>query len=84
MPDPIIAKKSPINVQVEAGKSYLWCSCGTAAEQPFCDGSHKNAEKIAPGFRPQRYEASETHEVHFCACKHTKNAPLCDGSHRTL
>ena len=35
-----IAQKSPIPVEVEAGKSYWWCACGLSKNQPFCDGSH--------------------------------------------
>ena len=42
MSDPVIAQKSPYAVEVEAGKSYWWCSCGKSAAQPFCDGSHEN------------------------------------------
>jgi CDGSH iron-sulfur domain-containing protein 3 len=37
---PTIAQKGPYPVQVEAGKSYYWCSCGLSKSQPFCDGSH--------------------------------------------
>ena len=46
MPDkqPVIAQKSPFAVEVEAGKSYWWCSCGKSATQPFCDGSHKGSD----------------------------------------
>ena len=41
MSDPVIAQKSPIPFEVEAGKSYFWCACGQSKNQPFCDGSHK-------------------------------------------
>ena len=37
---PIIAQKAPYPVEVEAGKTYFWCSCGRSAKQPFCDGSN--------------------------------------------
>lgn len=79
MSEPKIAQKSPIAVQVEAGKSYFWCTCGHSAGQPFCDGSHKGT-----GMVPQKYEATESKEVHFCACKHTAHPPMCDGSHHKL
>ena len=36
-----IAQKTPIPVEVEAGKDYWWCACGQSKRQPFCDGSHK-------------------------------------------
>ena len=79
MPEPVIAQKFPIGVEVEAGKSYFWCSCGQSAKQPFCDGSHKGS-----GFVPQKYEATETKKVYFCACKHSASPIVCDGTHKTL
>lgn len=74
---PKIAQTAPIPVDVEAGKSYFWCSCGQSANQPFCDGSHKGSD-----FVPMKYEATEDKKMFFCACKHTANAPLCDGAHQ--
>ena len=74
-----IAQKSPIAVDVEAGKSYYWCSCGHSASQPFCDGAHKGT-----GFTPVKSEATESKKVYFCACKHSANPVTCDGSHAKL
>jgi CDGSH-type Zn-finger protein len=68
-----------MGVDVEAGKSYWWCSCGKSAKQPFCDGSHKGSE-----FTPMKYDATTTGKVWFCACKQTANSPLCDGAHKKL
>ena len=79
MADPVVAQKSPIPVEVEAGKSYFWCVCGRSAKQPFCDGSHKDTD-----FTPMKWTAEETKRVFFCACKHTAGQPLCDGSHNKL
>jgi len=79
MSAPIIASKTPIPVEVEAGKSYFWCSCGQSSKQPFCDGCHKDTE-----FTPQKYTAEKDGKVFFCGCKHSANAPLCDGSHNKL
>ena len=76
MSNPVRAGDGPIAVEVEAGKSYWWCSCGRSAKQPFCDGSHKDT-----GFTPLKYDAPETRTAYFCACKATANQPLCDGSH---
>ncbi len=79
MSQPEIAQKSPFAVEVEAGKSYWWCSCGKSKSQPFCDGSHKGSE-----FSPVEYKASQSGAVYFCGCKHSKNGVTCDGSHKSL
>ena len=41
MTSPVIAGRAPLGTEVEAGKTYYWCSCGQSTKQPFCDGSHK-------------------------------------------
>ena len=74
-----VAQASPIAVEVEAGKSYFWCSCGLSANQPFCDGSHKETD-----FAPLKYDCAEDGTKYFCACKQTGNQPLCDGAHNQL
>jgi CDGSH-type Zn-finger protein len=79
MSEPVIAGKVPLPVDVEAGKTYWWCSCGKSARQPFCDGSHKGTD-----FTPVLYDATQAGKVWFCACKHSAKAPLCDGSHKNL
>lgn len=79
MAEPVIAQKSPYAVEVEAGKSYWWCSCGKSRQQPFCDGSHKGSE-----FSPVEYKAEQAGKVYFCGCKHSGNGALCDGKHKTL
>ena len=76
---PKIAGTAPIPVDVEKDKKYFWCTCGLSANQPFCDGSHKNTE-----FTPQVWVAPESKKVFFCACKRSENTPLCDGSHNKL
>jgi CDGSH-type Zn-finger protein len=77
MSEAVRASDTPYGVEVEAGKTYWWCSCGKSAKQPFCDGSHKGSD-----FTPLEYEADESKKVFFCGCKITANAPLCDGSHK--
>jgi CDGSH iron-sulfur domain-containing protein 3 len=77
--EPIIAKKGPFAVELEAGKNYHWCACGKSANQPFCDGSHKGSE-----ITPTTFTAEKTGTAHLCGCKHSKNAPFCDGSHHSL
>ena len=79
MADPVRAGSAPIGVDVEAGKSYWWCSCGKSAKQPFCDGSHKGS-----GMAPMRWTAAENGTAWFCTCKQTGKSPMCDGSHKRL
>ena len=79
MSEPVIAQKSPSPVEVEAGRTYYWCSCGKSAAQPFCDGSHKGSS-----FAPTPYTAEKDGTVYFCGCKHSANGALCDGSHKGL
>ena len=77
--NPVIAKKAPYVVELEAGKTYYWCSCGRSESQPFCDGSHKGTN-----FEPVKVEVEETKKVGLCGCKHTKDAPFCDREHSKL
>ncbi len=76
MSDPVRAGDAPLPVEVEAGKTYFWCTCGRSSKQPFCDGSHQPTD-----FTPMAWTAPETKRVFFCACKATQGQPLCDGSH---
>jgi len=54
MTEPTVAARAPIAVDVEAGRTYYWCSCGLSAtgrvyfcackhsaSAPLCDGTHK-------------------------------------------
>lgn len=79
MADPVIAQRSPIAVDVEAGKDYWWCTCGKSSKQPFCDGSHKGSE-----FNPMKWSAGKDEKKFFCACKHTGKGPFCDGTHSKI
>jgi CDGSH-type Zn-finger protein len=69
---------APIAVEIEAGKTYGWCSCGLSGEMPLCDGSHKGDES---GKRSLKFVAEKTKTAYLCACGKTGNAPYCDGSH---
>lgn len=79
MSEPDTPNNQPIAIDVKAGKSYWWCTCGKSKNQPFCDGSHKGSE-----FSPMEYQATEDSTQWFCTCKKTKNSPMCDGSHKNL
>ncbi len=76
MSKPTRATDTPLPIEVEANKSYYWCSCGESKNQPFCDGSHQGSE-----FTPVKYEAEKAGTVYFCGCKATGKSPMCDGSH---
>lgn len=78
--EPVVARYKPYYFKVVPGRTYLWCSCGRSARQPFCDNSH-----VGTDFEPVRYTAPEgQEEVLFCGCKHTGDQPFCDGMHNNL
>lgn len=76
---PVIAAGQPAEVQLVAGKTYFFCTCGRSKKQPFCDGAHKDT-----GFEPHKFTAEEDGLAWLCQCKHTKDRPFCDGSHNNL
>lgn len=76
---PVVAKKGPYVIELEAGKKYYWCSCGRSESQPFCDGSHKGTN-----FESHEFEVAETKKYGLCGCKHSRNVPFCDREHSKL
>lgn len=74
-----VAGKAPMPIELEAGKTYAWCSCGNSTNQPFCDGSHSGSE-----FTPVVFKAEETKTAYMCTCKQTDNPGFCDGTHKGL
>ena len=79
MSDPIVFDVKPAAANLAAGDEYHWCSCGRSANQPFCDGSHRNTNLVPKGF-----SVDSDGEVYLCQCKQTGNPPFCDGSHKNL
>jgi CDGSH-type Zn-finger protein len=80
MANPVVAGREPIEIELQAGKTYSWCQCGRSKTQPFCDeGSHKGT-----GIEPKTFKVNVARKVWLCMCKQTKTVPYCDGSHRTL
>lgn len=79
MTEPKTPQKAPYTLEVTAGQSYAWCSCGYSDRQPLCDGSHK-----PHGMRPMIFTAEKTETVYLCGCKRTADQPYCDGTHNSL
>jgi thiamine pyrophosphate-dependent acetolactate synthase large subunit-like protein/nitrite reductase/ring-hydroxylating ferredoxin subunit/CDGSH-type Zn-finger protein len=79
MSEPYIADTKPKAVELKAGETVWWCTCGRSKNQPFCDGSHQGSE-----FTPLKFTAEKDDRYFFCQCKHTGSAPLCDGSHKQI
>ncbi|XP_023573860.1 CDGSH iron-sulfur domain-containing protein 3, mitochondrial isoform X2 [Octodon degus] len=66
----VVAQKSPIKVELVAGKTYRWCACGRSKNQ-------------RTGLAPLKFKAQETRTVALCTCKATKRPPYCDGTHKS-
>ncbi|MDJ0927679.1 MAG: thiamine pyrophosphate-binding protein [Gammaproteobacteria bacterium] len=79
MAKPAIADTRPAPVELEAGKTYYWCSCGRSGNQPFCDGSHAGSD-----FEPLAYVPEKSGKQFLCQCKRTAKPPYCDGSHKQI
>ena len=79
MSKPYIADTKPRPVELKAGETVWWCTCGRSKSQPFCDGSHQGSE-----FSPLKFTAERDDRYFFCACKQTGSPPLCDGSHKQV
>lgn len=79
MEDSKVAGKSPVMVDMEAGKTYAWCACGHSSNQPWCDGSHKGK-----GITPVVFKSDENKKAAMCMCKQTGTPPYCDGSHNNI
>ncbi len=79
MSKPYIADTKPKAVELKAGETVWWCSCGRSKNQPFCDGSHQGTD-----FTPVKFIADKDDSYYFCQCKQTGSPPLCDGSHKKI
>ena len=76
MSKPVVTDIEPIDVELEAGKSYHYCRCGRSQNQPFCDGAHAGTD-----ITPLAFEAEEDGTEYLCMCRQTENAPFCDATH---
>lgn len=65
----------PTKITLEAG-TYAWCVCGKSAKSPYCDGSHKDTDKV-----PFIEKIDKPTDMYICSCRKTSNLPFCDGSH---
>ena len=70
----------PMPVDVVAGETYGWCSCGLSETMPLCDRSHRDRSDK----KSFKFVAEETRRMYLCGCAETNNPPFCDGSHCNL
>ncbi|CAG1023384.1 hypothetical protein DOJK_02278 [Patescibacteria group bacterium] len=71
---------SPMGVDVVAGETYSWCSCGLSQTMPLCDRSHRGQSDK----KSVKFVAEETKRMYLCGCCETKTPPFCDASHCKL
>lgn len=74
--DGIVFFNKPKGIDLEVGKTYLFCTCGRAEDGVFCDGSHKGTE-----CKPLQFSVEKSKAYLLCRCKSSKNFPFCDGTH---
>ena len=79
MKKPQVADKAPREVELKKDETRYWCACGRSANQPWCDGSHRDTP-----FTPKAFTVEKSGIYYMCMCKQTKNPPYCDGSHQKL
>ncbi|PCJ61159.1 MAG: glutamate synthase [Rhodospirillaceae bacterium] len=72
---PVRAKEGTYCTDLEGGRTYFWCACGLSRKQPFCDGSHAEADMEPLMFTPEETEEA----AELCGCKLTEAPPYCDG-----
>eukprot|EP01027_Heterolobosea_sp_BB2_P003854 GEZU01005804.1.p1 GENE.GEZU01005804.1~~GEZU01005804.1.p1 ORF type:complete len:128 (-),score=23.85 GEZU01005804.1:320-703(-) len=69
---PKIARPNLIRTKLEPGETYLYCTCGFAEKQPFCDNTCKTNKDIV-GWEPLEFhvDVKQTYWA-LCGCKQTK------------
>ena len=79
---PRLAACEPAEIQVEAGKTYKWCSCGLTKIEPWCDNTHRDI--AGTPFKSIKVLFDKPQVVWFCQCKQTKTPPFCDETHKRV
>jgi len=67
---------SPLEILVEEGIKYSWCSCGFSKNMPLCDNAHREFSDK----KSVKFIAESTDAIFLCGCSETKTPPYCDGS----
>ncbi len=74
-----ITQKNPFEVELEAGETYYYCSCGLSENGSFCDGNHKGTD-----FKPIAFTPEESKTAYICGCRRNDGSPFCNGAHKDL
>ena len=74
--DAIVFFNKPQGVELEAGRTYRFCTCGRSADGLFCDDSHQGTS-----CEPKEFTVEKTKAYQLCRCKSSDNLPFCSGNH---
>ena len=74
-----IAGAFPKQIELEAGKTYSYCTCGESKNQPFCDGAHAGTD-----FKPVTFKQEVTEKKALCMFKQNNGSPFCNGAHSKI
>jgi len=74
--DAIVFCNKPQGLELEAGKTYNYCTCGRSEDGLFCDGSHEGSS-----CEPISFTVDKTKAYQLCRCKSSDNLPFCSGNH---
>ena len=72
-------RQQPYFLDLKAGETYYWCTCGKAESVLVDPATH-----VCGSSPPTAFTVAETGMHPICGCRYSKTKPLCDGAHLNL